>query len=228
VTSTPATAVFRKDTPGVFRAIAFDRFPWLEHGFGNRMAGCWVGQEPVATLQQVHSATVLRSDGHSGCLGAGDALITSTPGVWMAVRTADCVPVILADPVHRAAAVIHSGWRGTAARITLRALDRLGADAGTEPGDAWAAIGPAIGPCCYEVGPEVAAEFADWFPEWNSSARQLDLEETIFRQLRSAGVPAGQIVRGAGCTRCRADEFHSFRRDKDAAGRMWTAVRIRP
>jgi polyphenol oxidase len=99
----------------------------------------------------------------------GDALITREPGVLLVVQTADCVPILLADPKRRAIAAIHSGWRGTVRRIAAKALGRMQMEFGTKPEDVIAALGPGIGQSCYEVGSEVAAEFQAQFPnarEW--------------------------------------------------------------
>ena len=85
------------------------------------------------------------------------------------VQTADCVPILLADPKRRAIAAIHSGWRGTVRRIAAKALGRMQMEFGTKPEDVIAALGPGIGQSCYEVGTEVAAEFQAQFPnarEW--------------------------------------------------------------
>jgi polyphenol oxidase len=99
----------------------------------------------------------------------GDALITRDGGILLAVQTADCIPILLADTKQRAVAAIHSGWRGTAQRIVEKTLGRMQMEFGTRPADVIAAIGPGIGGCCYEVGHEVVKEFAAKFPvarEW--------------------------------------------------------------
>jgi len=100
----------------------------------------------------------------------GDALVTRTRGLLLAVQTADCVPILLVDTRKRVAAAIHAGWRGTAARVAQKTVGDLRMHFGTRPEDIVAAIGPAIGGCCYEVGPNVAHEFgcqfaqaAEWF-----------------------------------------------------------------
>jgi hypothetical protein len=94
----------------------------------------------------------------------GDALITREPGILLVVQTADCIPILLADPKGRAIAAIHSGWRGTVRRIAAKALGRMQMEFGTKPEDVIAALGPGIGQSCYEVGTEVAAEFQAQFP----------------------------------------------------------------
>ena len=116
------------------------------------------------------ASSVASSVSPSGAPLQGDALITAQPGLLLAAQTADCVPILLADPVRRVAAAIHAGWRGTLARIAAKTVGRMRLEFGTRPGDVLAAIGPAIGRCCYEVGPEVAQAFlgqfamaAEWF-----------------------------------------------------------------
>ena len=127
----------------------------------------------VVALRQVHSDIVHRVEksniSTSAELLQGDALITRDPGVLLVVQTADCVPLLLADTKNRAAAAIHSGWRGTVRRIAEKTLGRMQMEFGTRPEDVVAALGPAIGRCCYVVGTDVAKEFHAQFPsarEW--------------------------------------------------------------
>jgi YfiH family protein len=122
----------------------------------------------VIALRQIHSdiVQVVNSSNSepSGDALKGDALITNVPDLLLAVQTADCVAILLADK-KRAIAAIHAGWRGTLQRIAEKALGRMQMEFGTRPQDVIAALGPAIGQCCFEVGPEVVAEFAAKFPE---------------------------------------------------------------
>jgi len=126
----------------------------------------------VVTLRQIHSDIPHRVDAaslHSGEAPHGDALFTREPGILLAVQTADCVPILLADTKRRAVAAIHAGWRGTLRRIAAKTLGRMQMEFGTRPKDVIAALGPGIGRCCYEVGSEVAREFHAQFPsarEW--------------------------------------------------------------
>jgi len=94
----------------------------------------------------------------------GDALFTREPGVLLAVQTADCIPILLADPRRHAIAAIHAGWRGTLHHIAEKTLGRMQMEFGTRPQDVLAALGPGIGQCCYEVGADVAKEFQAQFP----------------------------------------------------------------
>ena len=210
----------------IIRSPLLEEFDWLEHGFGTRLTTDWPPGSGYANLRQIHSDLVVEAAADAcGVLGEGDALVTRAPGVWIGVRTADCAPVILADPASRAVAVVHAGWRGAVAGVALRALEALGA---RRPQLA-AAIGPTIGPCCFEVGSEVAEQFRPWWPERADLDRQttVDLPETLRRQLIAAGVEPSRIDAAGECTRCGADRFHSFRRDREASGRMVTAVRIK-
>jgi purine-nucleoside/S-methyl-5'-thioadenosine phosphorylase / adenosine deaminase len=192
---------------------------WIDHGFGTRLAP--VSQEGMASLKQIHSTMCLVADGAHAC-GEGDALIANQAGIAVSVRTADCYPVLLADPVTRAVAAIHAGWRGTAASIVGETLRRMHQEFGTQTANVIAAIGPGIGGCCYEVGAEVARRFG------RSAAGRIDLAAANRRQLREAGVPDEQIHVTGACTFCDAARFHSYRRDKDAAGRMISYISLRP
>jgi hypothetical protein len=155
-------------------------------------------------------------------LGEGDALVENAPGTVVAVRTADCIPILLVDERNRAVAAVHAGWRGTAAHIAHHAIAAMRERFGTRPPDLHAAIGPGIGKCCYEVGPEVAAQFGE------QGRAHIDLAASNRAQLIQAGVTPGRVYASNLCTMCRADEFHSFRRDREAAGRMHSFAGIRP
>jgi copper oxidase (laccase) domain-containing protein len=100
----------------------------------------------------------------------------------------------------------------------------MGEEFGTRPDDIYAAIGPSIGPCCYEVGEEVAAKFG--IP--GSGHVHLDLRAINAGQLTDAGVPARNVSTSPACTKCESDLYHSFRRDREAAGRMISWIRIKP
>jgi YfiH family protein len=122
----------------------------------------------AVTLRQIHSDIVHRVDlpeADSSEAPQADALFTREPGVLLVVQTADCVPILLADPKRRAVVAIHSGWRGTLRRIAAKTLGRMQMEFGTRPEDVIAALGPGIGRCCYEVGSDVAREFYAQFPE---------------------------------------------------------------
>lgn len=123
--------------------------------------------QPI-TLRQIHSDIPHRIDAtfaESNLPPQGDALFTREPGYLLAVQTADCIPILLADTRLRAVAAVHSGWRGTLRRVAAKTLGRMQMEFGTRPEDVIAALGPGIGRCCYEVGEDVAREFNAQFPQ---------------------------------------------------------------
>ena len=213
--------VFYQDFHQIYRVPELDALGWLEHGFGTRLVDIPEMYRSLATLKQIHSATCVAAKGRRGELGAGDALLENTPGAAVAVRTADCIPILLADERNRAVAAVHAGWRGTVAQIARRAVEAMRERFGSVPADVHAAIGPGIGKCCYEVGPEVAAHFGE------EGRARIDLAEANRMQLVASGVTAERIYASNLCTMCRPSEFHSYRRDREAAGRMYSFAGIR-
>jgi YfiH family protein len=161
----------------------------------------------------------------------GDITASRASHVACGVRSADCVPVLLADRRSGFVAAVHSGWRGTvlgAAVAGLRALEGLAE--GTSI-DVVAAIGPHIERCCFEVGEDVAAELAaaSSAGEGAVSGRgggkaRVDLRAIVRAQLEAAGVAAASIDDVPGCSVCDAERFHSFRRDRERSGRMLSAI----
>lgn len=124
----------------------------------------------MVLLRQFHSDVIHVIDSVPAETLRGDALITRTPKLLLAVQTADCIPILLADPENRVVAAIHAGWRGTLKRIAEKTIGRMRMLFGSRPESIIAALGPGIGRCCYEIGPEVVKEFAsqfdaarDWF-----------------------------------------------------------------
>ena len=212
--------MFYQDSRRIYRVTQLDSLSWLVHGFGTRLARVPSLYGNLAALRQVHSAACVLAAGRRGLLGAGDALLENTPGSVVAVKTADCLPILLVDERRRAVAAVHAGWRGTVAGIARRAVEAMRAQFGSVAGDLHAAIGPGIGQCCYQVGPEVAAHFG------LQGRAHVDLVGANRRQLIDAGVTPERIYASNLCTMCRPGEFHSFRRDKEAAGRLYSFAGI--
>ena len=219
--------MFYKDSQNIYRVRAFEAFDWLVHGFGTRWSTSFGSCRNLATLHQIHSDIVVAAGGRSGCLGDGDALLENTPGMLVAVKTADCIPLLMVDSVHRAVAAVHAGWRGTASHIAARAIGEMTERFDTRAQDLHVAIGPGIGKCCYEVGPEVASKFVEYDPGLCDSTQpvHLNLGDINRRQVAACGVNEAQIYLAGICTMCNPD-FHSFRRDKERAGRMLSVVGI--
>jgi hypothetical protein len=116
---------------------------------------------PLASLRQVHSDLIWRAEGTHP--GAGDGLVTASADQILAIRTADCLPILLADTRRHTIAALHAGWRGTLHRIAEKGVGEMHRWFGSRPEDLWAAIGPGIGGCCYEVGEEVREHFQTQF-----------------------------------------------------------------
>jgi len=207
---------------GIYRCVHFDDFEWQNHGFGSRQAN------PAAniTLRQVHSDLVWNAQGLRDREYEGDALISAVPGHAIGVRTADCVPILLLDPLNRAVAAVHAGWRGSAARILERTVSKLYEDFKTNPVQLRAAIGPAIRVCCYEVTSDVADRFIDWPESIHSTFGKphLDLPAANRIQLIRSGVLPHHIYDSGLCTSCNLDRFFSFRREPANPGRMVSAI----
>jgi len=220
--------VFYKDPQNVYRVRALDGFEWLVHGFGTRESPGLGRDANLVTLNQVHSDVIVAAEGRAGCLGEGDALIENRPGSLVAVKTADCVPLLIVDPRNRAVAAVHAGWRGTVAGISPHAIAEMEKKFASRAEDLHVAIGPAIGKCCYEVGPEVGTQFAAYGPALRDVTQpvHLDLAEINRRQVAASGVALERIYTSGLCTRCNR-EFHSYRRDRQHAGRMFSFVGIR-
>jgi len=189
--------------------------------------------------KQTHTATVktiaigfwgLDKEAQKNFINETDAVITNLKGVCVAIKTADCVPVLLYDPKQKVVAAVHAGWRGTVQNIVLKTIRKMIKEFGTEPSDLIAGIGPSISPGVYEVGEEVWKQFD---PEFCLSAnpdkadkKLLDLWSANYRQLVSTGIPADQIELAETCTFSDPERFFSARRDGIRTGRMATGIMI--
>jgi YfiH family protein len=208
----------------------------------------------VCRVRQVHGASVavVRSGAPIPADADADILVSNDPDVGIAVRTADCVPLLLADTRSGAVASAHAGWRGLALRVPSVTVQALTREFASRPSDLVAAIGPSIGSCCYEIGDDVrerfvaagfsSASLARWFVrEHNESPRNppypgsptgvrpghwfLDIWAVARDQLVTEGVPAEQVHCAGLCTASHADAFYSYRRDGSRAGRLIAAIR---
>jgi len=182
---------------------------------------------------QVHGANVLDTDvetrdRRSEPPGSGhDALVARREGVAVGVRTADCVPILVADPASGAVAAIHAGWRGVVAGIVPSALDLLAPDRASR-GALVAVIGPHIRIDRFEVGDDVAAQIAgasDSSVVVRGKAKpHVDLARAIRIQLERAGLDPAKVDDVGGCTLGEPERFHSFRRDGEHSGRMLSVI----
>jgi len=209
----------------------------------------------LIALKQIHSDVIHLFEDSPAEPCSGDASATTRPGLLLAVQTADCVPILLADLKGRAIAAVHAGWRGTLQRIVAKTIGKMQMQFGSRPADMLAAIGPSIGGCCYEVGTEVASEFrsqfanaSEWFDElrtgdepnplqWLNMAPPghqppprsvlLDLRKANRAQLLDAGLREQNIIVSDLCTACRRDLLFSYRKEAGTTGRLLSVIGIR-
>jgi len=187
-------------------------------------------KENLVMASQIHSS-IVRVVTEKDCLGSlshrdypeCDALVTNTPGVAIAVFTADCTPILYYDPVTGAVGAAHAGWRGTAAGIAARVVDTMVAAFGCDPRNIRAAIGPNIGVCCFETHTDVPeamlaalGEEAKPYIIRSGEKFRVDLKGINARFLRRAGVENIEIARE--CTVCQCHRFWSHRVTKGERG----------
>jgi purine-nucleoside/S-methyl-5'-thioadenosine phosphorylase / adenosine deaminase len=190
------------------------------------LAGCW--QVHGADIRVVHSEDEAKPK--PGVLGDDeycDALVSNTPGVLLTVKTADCVPILIGDPVTRAVAAVHAGWRGTSSAIVKHAIARMEREYGARTVNMRAAIGPAANACCYEIGSDVISVFKEQFPNveqlltaTRDGHARIDLHRANHDQLTEAGLAPDRIHVAPLCTMDRNDLFFSYRREKKLHGRV--------
>ena len=203
---------------------------------------------PLVRLRQVHGREVhvIRADtvldGYVAAAledrPAGDALVTSQRGLIVAVATADCVPVLLHDPVTGVVGAAHAGWRGIAAGVVEATLAAMAEEFGARAADCRAAVGPCVSATAYRVGAEVVEAFRalglppDVFRageqgrEGAAQTRLCDLGQAVAWQLRHRGLAREAIWLANRCTFSEEAVFHSYRRDGEAAGRMTSGVAL--
>jgi YfiH family protein len=203
--------------------------------------GAALGVDPAAVIRvrQVHGREVLivRPGEPVPADPEADAIVSVDPARAIAVRIADCVPVLLADRGHRVVAAIHAGWRGTAAGVCGATLDAIGG-LGVRPADLVAVVGPSIGPCCYQVDAAVRVACAGldmptdgWFQEDAQAASgprwKLDLWQATHDQLVHAGMSPSDVHIARLCTADHLDVCYSYRREGAGTGRLVAAIRHR-
>ena len=204
-------------TPLVLRILELDD-PAFAHGFSTNALGSvglthapdpvpvlasrrafaravGIGDQPLTTAGAVHGSTVARVDEPREVVQGVDGLITNTRGVALFATYADCYPIVLWDPVKRAAGLAHAGWRGTAAGVANAAVKAMQDEFGSAPGNIRAGIGPGICGRCYEVGGEVASQFDPRFSTQGDGDRfLLDLAAVNRAQLLEAGVTEVHVL----------------------------------
>jgi YfiH family protein len=186
----------------------------------------------IVTMKQVHGDRIVDIyDNRLKEAGEADGMVADEKGIFLGVLTADCVPILFSARGRKLAAVAHAGWRGTLAGIAAKMVGYLRDRYNVDPATMEAALGPAIGACCYEIGDDVSEPLER---KWRSMAQKslqardgkqfLDLRELNRLLLEAAGVPPAQIFKIGPCTRCAAEDFFSYRRDKKETGRQLSFI----
>ncbi|MDO9515333.1 MAG: peptidoglycan editing factor PgeF [Syntrophales bacterium] len=212
-----------------------------EHLARNRELLCAafdMSEHTLVTVDQVHGDRLLVIDetfqegGYNSPLEC-DGIITAIPGVPIGIKTADCVPVLLADLKRRVVGAVHAGWKGTVLGIAARAAGVFMETFSSAPEDILAVIGPAIGPCCYEVDEAVFHRFDNRegkvaFTGGRKEGKwMLDLAAANRSQLQGVGIPRGNIFSADICTSCRHDTFFSHRGEGGDTGRQLNFIMLR-
>ncbi len=164
-----------------------------------------------------------------------DGMVTNVKNICLSVQVADCVPVLLYDPVHQVIASLHAGWRGTVRKIAQEAISKMVQNYGSKAEDIIAGLGPSNGPCCYEIGEDVYREARIALgsvkdiikPTQQPGKYILDQWEANIRQLKDAGVKEENIELAGICSQCQSDKFYSSRADEGVTGRFMAGIMLK-
>jgi YfiH family protein len=215
--------------------LGFNTFDPKHNVQGNRSLltrAFGIRAEMLVTVNQTHGVDLLIIDSpnpdYSHFLRLEcDGIITNQPGVMIGVCVADCVPILLLDPVNKVVAALHAGWKGTACDMAGKGVKAMVEIFGSTPGNIHAAVGPAIGKCCYEVDTPVRDAFGKkiidgaYFESSKDPGKwRLDLETANCKMLLTAGLNRSNIELSGKCVACEHDLFYSHRRDNGETGRQ--------
>jgi hypothetical protein len=198
-----------------------------------------VAPDRLLLIRQVHGASVaVRRPSENGLwpLPEADILVSSDPSAAIAVRVADCAPILIADAATGVVGAVHAGWRGTVRSAAIAGIRAMEREFGSRPENLLAAIGPSLGACCGEVGEEVveafrnagheAAAISRWFSPGHRGRPHLNLWKANVDQLIACGIPPAQVHVAELCTKTHAAWMHSYRAAGAAAGRMVGAIKV--
>lgn len=200
-----------------------------------------MSSDRIVTAQQLHTDAIAvvtaeeigrGAQVYNEAIEATDSLITNVPEIPLILFFADCVPVLIVDPVQRAVGVVHAGWKGTVAKIAQKTILAMQANFGTSPQNCLAAIAPSIGPCCYIVDDVVISKLKKQFANWEELVKPagdkwyFDLWNANLIQLEQIGVKSSNIVVSGVCTACNHELFFSYRKENGRTGRMGAAITL--
>lgn len=227
-----SSAVFEPWQSGLWRFRFPDAGGHVLAGIGERsydvdgLRHALAAKAGLAMAEQTHGASVsaigtVPPRPVPGC----DGLATRAEQVALVIRTADCLPIVLWDPVKRAAGLLHAGWRGLWKQLPVRMLSFLHQLYQSRAEDLWVGIGPAIRPCCYEVGREFKERFGR-FTKVQRGRLVCDLIGAAKAQLRTGGVRHARILDAGQCTACHPARWYSVRKDGACEGRLLSFVML--
>lgn len=179
----------------------------------------------IVGAYQVHSDQILKVE-QAGQYEGYDALITNQKNLFLTIKIADCVPILVYDKQQEVIAAAHAGWRGTVKRIIEKLMIKMRLHYNTKPVNCYAYIGTCIDECSFEVDEDVASEFDDAFKKWDEDKRKylIDLKLANQTQLLDIGVPRNQIELSPFSTVLNNDDYFSYRKEKGQTGRMLAVI----
>lgn len=242
-----------KSKRGIYEFALFQQFPQLVHGFSTRELGSFyfsedqttndvvlkmaktlqIDKDAIVLMNQVHGDTVATiTNKKEQYLPKTDGLITKARDIFLCVRVADCVPLLLYDPIHHIAGAVHVGWRGALKNIAGKTVEKM-ISLGADVEEIRAGIGPSIRSCCYDIQLDREILFAEQFPalhdkiiEKKNGKTYLNLQSLVRLQLTKASVLDRYIEDSEICTADHTDEFFSYR-EKDIQGRFAGIIGVR-
>ncbi|MFA4839441.1 MAG: peptidoglycan editing factor PgeF [Candidatus Neomarinimicrobiota bacterium] len=195
----------------------------------NRRLFCSALDFPMAYLahaNQIHSGNVAVID-RAGSVPDTDALTTNMPDIFLNVKTADCVPILLFEPKQKVVAAVHAGWKGIINNVIENTIETMIARFHCKPSRILVAIGPSIRSCCYEVQSGVAGQFSESEIVRQNGRLFLDATKAVHTGLENAGILPKNIDDCGCCTMCEPKRFYSYRRDGVRSGRMMAVIGMR-
>ncbi|TDE18614.1 peptidoglycan editing factor PgeF [Dyadobacter psychrotolerans] len=190
-------------------------------------SGLGINVADTAKSHQIHGAEILHVE-QPGRYEGYDALITSKAGIQLAVTIADCTPILIYDPIKKAVAAIHAGWRGTVQNIVSKTIEDMKVKFGTEPGDCFGYVGTCIDECSFEVGEEVALHFESVHKRWDEKKHKyfVDLKKANKDQLLSCGLNPEHVEVSDFSTVLNNEDYFSYRLENGKTGRMLATIGI--
>jgi YfiH family protein len=215
--------------------VSWDRAERVDENRRRFMTSLNMRAATLATLSQIHSDRlhiIEEKNGQWNQRPQADAQATRLESMALAVQIADCFPILMVDPKVGAIAGVHAGWRGVLARIVSKAVETMKTVMECDPARLIVAIGPGIRNCCFEVGSEVVEAFERKFPgvplarphPGHTGKSLLDLRRVLDVQFAEVGISQSQLFDLGMCTRCRMDEFFSYRGEGPKSGRLMAVI----